>query len=92
MSRQTTSRYPETFQRGVLERYMNADELKDFFERYRENLKHVGGRGVPEPTQNDIRITSHVRKTKNYTETAKALNITTYKVISSVSRVSAWEK
>lgn len=77
------------FDTQVLKRYMDGKEFADFEQRYSENLYVT--KTIQKPSANDIAITNHVRKTLSYTQTAKELGISEYKVSSAVGRVGIYK-
>lgn len=74
----------------VVKRFMSEADFKSFMEEYRNHLMRA--RNVQKPSDNDFRIAQHVRMSKSYSGTSKALGIPVHRVVGALGRVVAYQE
>lgn len=79
-----------SFSVAVLERFMSPREIDAIQEKYVKNLKTRSG--MSEPTGEDVRIASHVRKSKSVSVSSRELGISEYQVHRALERVAVYGK
>ncbi len=78
-----------TFQADIVKRAIGEKSFPEFVQQYNEARHQV--RGLKEPSQNDLRIVSLLKKEKSVGRVSKLLHVSPYAVFGAISRVSAYK-
>lgn len=80
----------KTLQVSIISRFLEEKDLKSFLQQYNENSHHTSV--IREPDERDVKLANLVKKHQSISRAAKEVGVSTYRVFSALSRVTAHKK